>query len=298
MKIAALARDHHLVTVELIPDRVITNDLSALRGRVDAITVPALQQHPDDPSYPTGFHVTPQQRSVASALIVKRNGIESIPSLTCRDFRKADLATIPSLLRLGLDNLLVLFGDPLPGTSVRKYRFSKTSDLIRDILSACETKKPCIGAVTNQYATNREREISRTIEKVEAGANYIITNIAFDEHRVLDYIDELRSCGLQVPILAQVSIPANLANLNFVSHKFGIPLPPSVKKTMRRKEPHLGIRVAEHAYKMIRETANGVHFSYLRRTRSPITIYQQLLDSIGQRVTTPPLEIVPPSKIP
>jgi 5,10-methylenetetrahydrofolate reductase len=192
---------------------------------------------------------------------------------------------------------MVLFGDPLPGTSVRKYRFSRTRDLIHDILSACETKKPCIGAVTNQYAANRERELSRTLEKVDAGANYIITNIAFDEHRVLDYIDELRSLGLRVPILAQVSIPASLANLNFVSHKFGIPIPVSVNETMRRKDSHLGIRVAEHAYKMLWETADGIHFSYLLRTRSPVTIYRQLLESIGKTVTTPPLEIVPPSKL-
>jgi 5,10-methylenetetrahydrofolate reductase len=295
LKIADAARNHPLITVELIPDRVITKDLAFLRGRVDAITVPALQNHPEDPSYPTQFQVTPQQRSVASALIVQRNGIESVPSLTCRDFRKSDLATIPSLLRLGLDNLLILFGDPLPGTSVRKYRFAKTSDLIQDILTACETKKPCVGGVTNQYARNRENEVSRTLEKVDAGASYIITNIALDEYLVLDHVDNLRSQGLHVPILVQVSIPASLANLDFVSHKFEIPVPDSVKKTMRRKEPHVGISVAEQAYSALRESADGIHFSYLLRTRNPISVYHRLLERIGASVTTP-LEIVPPSK--
>ena len=294
MKLTDAARDHPLVTVELIPDRVAPKDLALLNGRVDAITVPALQKHPEDPSYPTSFQVTPQQRSVASALIVQRTGIESIPSLTCRDFKKSDLSTIPSLLRLGLDNLLVLFGDPLEGTSVRKYHFSRTRDLIHDILSACETKKPCIGSVTNQYAKNREHEVSRTVEKVDAGASYIITNIAFDEHRVLDHIDHLRSQGVRVPILVQVSIPASLSNLDFVSHKFGIPVPASVRETISRRAHHAGIAVAAQAYESLRDNTDGIHFSYLLRTRNPILRYHQLLEWIGIQSKTTPLETVLP----
>src|SRR5439155_1544848 len=125
--------------------------------------------------------VTPQTRSLASAVIVRKTGTEAVPSLTCRDFRRSDLSLVPSLFKKGLDNFLVVFGDPYPGHRIEDYDFRKTEDLIRGVQSTFDGQHPCIGAVTNQYAKDQERETSRTLRKVEAGADYIVTNTAFDD---------------------------------------------------------------------------------------------------------------------
>ncbi len=291
MKLSDAARDHKLVTVELIPDRLVPKDLALLNGRVDGITIPALRNGHGDPSYPTNFHVTPQQRSIASALIVHRTGMESVPSLTCRDFRRTDLSTIPSLLRLGLENLLVLFGDPQPDSHVRKYHFSQTKNLIRDILSVCESKKPCIGVVTNQYSPDHEREISRTLDKVDVGGDFVVTNVSFDEQRVLGHLDDLRSRGLNVPVLVQVSIPSSLENLQFVGHKFGIPVPENVKRLMSGGYPGAGIALAARTFEKVRKDADGVHFSYLLRSRNPIPYYHRLLENLGIQTVLPPVQV-------
>jgi 5,10-methylenetetrahydrofolate reductase len=182
---------------------------------------------------------------------------------------------------------LVLFGDPLPGTSVRKYGFAKTRDLIQSIVSVCETRKPCIGAVTNQYAANQENEVSRTLGKVDAGADFIVTNVTFDADQLLNHVDNLRSRGLRVPLLAQVSIPASLANLKFLHHKFDIPVPSSVLAEMSRKDdPRPGISVAARAFKRLRNEVDGIHFSYLLRSRNPIPIYHVLLEGLGIKRAT------------
>ncbi len=268
------------MTVELIPNRVIPAHLPILQGRVDAITIPALRNGEDDPSYPAGFRVTPQTRSLASAVIVRKTGAEAVPSLTCRDFRRSDLALVPSLFKKGLDNFLVVYGDPYPGHRIENYDFRKTEDLIRGVLSVFDGPRPCIGAVTNQYAEDQERETSRTLRKVDAGADYVVTNTAFDDDRVLEHVDRLRSKGLKVPIFVQVSIPSGLRNLQFVSRKFDIPVPEKVIQTLTRNPFGGGIHIAAQAYTALRGEVSGIHFSYLHRSHNPIPAYVHLLDAI------------------
>lgn len=248
---------------------------------MDAITVPALRNGEKDPSYPSKFRVTPQTRSVASATIVKRTGFEAVPSLTCRDFRRSDLNLLPQLFKKGLENFLVVFGDPYPNFPIKNYDFKRTEDLIRSVVSVFDgAPRPSIGAVSNQYALDREEEVSRTLAKVDAGADYIVTNSAFDDYFVLEYIDALRTRGLKVPVFVQLSIPHGLNNLLFVSKRFGIPIPDRVREEVARNPVGGGIQAVAQAYASLQNEVSGIHFSYLMRSHNPIPTYTRLLDTI------------------
>src|SRR5437879_10556731 len=203
MRLSDRARHHNLVTVELIPDRVVPSDLVLLKGRVDAITVPALRNGHNDPSYPKSFQVTPQHRSLAAASIINRAGITAVPSLTCRDCRRLDLPTISNQVEEGLGNVLIVYGDPYPEPRPGTYEFTKTNQLIREISSLNGGNDPCIGAVTNQHANNRESEITRTLSRADAGVDFIVTNVAFDAQSVLRQRDALLEAGLNVTLLLQ-----------------------------------------------------------------------------------------------
>jgi 5,10-methylenetetrahydrofolate reductase len=281
MRLSDRARHHNLVTVELIPDRVVPSDLALLKGRVDAITVPALRNGHDDPSYPKSFPITPQRRSLASATIINRTGITAVPSLTCRDCRRSDLAIISNQVEEGLGNLLIVYGDPYPEPRAGTYEFRKTNELIREISSLNSGIHPCIGAVTNQHAIDRENEISRTISRVDAGADFIVTNVAFDSESVLEHRDSLLEAGLDVPLFIQVSIPLSLDNVLFVSQKFDIPVPVHVRKKLLNDPAEGSLAVAAEAYEALHGEANGIHFSYLFRQRNPIPTYRRLLETIG-----------------
>jgi 5,10-methylenetetrahydrofolate reductase len=281
MRLSDRARHHNLVTVELIPDRLVPGDLALLRGRVDAITVPALRNGHDDPSYPKFFPVTPQRRSIASASIINRAGITAVPSLTCRDCRRSDLSTLSNEVEEGLGNVLIVYGDPYPDPRPGTYEFSKTNDLIREVSSLNNGNDPCIGAVTNQHSNDRESEISRTLSRVDAGADFIVTNVAFDSESVLRHRDSLHEAGLNVPLFIQVSIPLSLDNVLFVSRKFDIPVPAQVRKKLSNDPAGGSLAVAVEAYEALRGEVNGIHFSYLFRQRNPIPTYRHLLETIG-----------------
>ena len=285
MRIGDEAGRRRLITAELIPDRVSPGELSLLRGRLDAITVPALRNGSHDPSYPTNFTVTPQQRSIAAAIMVRRAGIEAVPSLTCRDCRSDDLPGISRLVDYGLENILAVYGDP--SKSGRDgYEFARTDSLIRRV-SLEYGRDLSIGAITNQYANNVENEVSRTMGRVDAGASFVLTNTAFDPGIVLDHRDRLFSAGLKAPLLTQVSIPHSLENLVYVGRRFGIPVPERLKRELRG-DASAGLVAAVETYEALRLEANGVHFSYLLRKQNPVPVYCRLLNRIlGERVPVP-----------
>ena len=191
------------------------------------------------------------------------------------------MAAISNQVEQGLGNVLIVYGDPYPEPRPGTYEFTKTSELIREISSLNDGNDPCIGAVTNQHADNRESEISRTISRVDAGADFIVTNVAFDSESVLEHRDSLLEAGLNVPLFVQVSIPLSLDNLLFVSQKFDIPVPAHVRKKLLDDATGGSLAVAAEAYEALRVEANGVHFSYLFRQRNPIPTYRHLLETIG-----------------
>jgi len=293
LRLGEAARQRRLVTVELIPDRVVQGDIERLRGRVDAVTIPALRNGSHDPSYPTTFQISPQQRSIAAALIVRRMGVEAVPTLTCRDCRRDEVSGVSESRKGSLENILVVYGDPFPGENRGVYEFKKSEQLIRGLSQESSRTGVSVGTITNQYAQNRDDEVSRTLRKVEAGAEFVLTNISFEADSILGYRDELLSAGLDVPLLFQVSIPHSRNNLLFVSQHFGIPLSRTVRRRLDHRSSEAGISLAAEAFEDLHREANGVHFSYLRRTRNPVPAYCALLDrlEVGAETLIAPLEL-------
>ena len=283
MKLGEAARQRRLVTLELIPDRVVQGDIRRLTGRVDAVTIPALTNHSHDPSYPAAFKVSPQQRSVASALIVRRMGLEAVATLTCRDCRRSELPGVLDSRKGSLDNVLVVFGDPFLGDRRGVYEFGRSEYLIRELSRTFDGGGPCVGAITNQHSVDGEAEVSRTLAKVEAGADFVITNITFDPESILPHRDALLSAGLDVPLFIQVSIPHSLENLLFVSRRFGIPFSARARRKLEGGAFDAGVSLAAETFEALRTEASGVHFSYLLRKRSPVSAYCSLLDRLGMR---------------
>jgi 5,10-methylenetetrahydrofolate reductase len=278
-KLHELVGRKQVVTVELIPDRVSPADLGLLRGRVDAVTVPALKNGTSDPVFPSGHHVSPQQRSIAAATLLRGTGLDAVPTITCRDSTVADVfSRLSDLLSVGIENLLVVYGDP-SGSVADRYEM-RTSHHLIDWVDRTSQGKFGVWAITNQYHSDREREIARTLIRQEAGARMVLTNAVFEPDGVLEYRDSLRSAGLHAPLAVQISLIHSFENLSFVSQKLGIPVPISVQRRLHH-DPGAGVEIAADAYRALRNEFDAVHFSYLYRKQSPVPVYTRLLDLIG-----------------
>ncbi|HZD12744.1 MAG TPA: methylenetetrahydrofolate reductase, partial [Candidatus Binatus sp.] len=263
MKLHELIGRRRIVTVELIPDRISPADLGLLRGRVDAVTVPALRNSSNDPVFPTGHHVSPQQRSIAAATLLRGTGLDAIPAVTCRDSSLNEITRLPDLLTNGIENLLVLYGDPHELPLVDRYEFKASHQLV-DIVHQSTRGQFSLWGITNQYSHDREREVKRTWLREDAGARLVLTNAVFEPDGILEYRDALRSAGVSVPLSVQISVIHSPDNLSFVSQKLGIPVPESVKNRLRR-DPEAGVDIAVDAYWGLRDEFDAVHFSYLYR---------------------------------
>jgi len=278
-KLHELVGRKRVVTVELIPDRVSPADLGLLRGRVDAVTVPALRNGTTDPVFPSGHHVSPQQRSIAAATLLRGTGLDAVPTITCRDSTVADVfSRLSDLLSVGIENLLVVYGDP-SGSVADRYEMKASHHLI-DWVDRTSGGRFGVWAITNQYHPNREREVARTLIRQEAGARMVLTNAVFEADGVLEYRDLLRSAGLHVPLAVQISVIHSFENLSFVSQKLGIPVPLRVQRRLHH-DPGAGVEIAADAYRALRSEFDAVHFSYLYRKQSPLPVYTRLLDLIG-----------------
>lgn len=287
-RLHALIGRRRIVTVELIPDRVSPADLGLLRGRVDAVTVPALRNGSNDPVFPTGHHVSPQQRSIAAATLLRGTGLDAVPVVTCRDSSIDDVSRLSDLVTSGIDNLLVLYGDRHESPFRDRYEFRASHQLI-DIVYQTTRGRLSLWGITNQYGDDVDREVQRTWLRQDAGARLVLTNAVFEAGEVLQYRDKLREAGLTLPLIVQISVIHSPDNLSFVSQKLGIPVPEKVRDRLA-KDSGAGVDIAADAYHELRREFDGVHFSYLYRRQSPIPVYTRLLDLIGARAGSERLE--------
>lgn len=219
--------------------------------------------------------------AVPAALIVEREvGIETVVHYTCRD--KNMLGMISDLLgaaAAGLRNVLVVSGDPpalgpYPDTTaVFDIDAIGLTNVIHGLNRGVDPGGSSIGPPTefvvgvaaNQGALDQEREVRRFGYKVEAGADFAVTQPVFDVQaleRFLERVDAWR-----VPVVAGIWPLLNLRNAEFMANEVpGVTVPPEVVERMRAAEasgPEAalteGITIACEMIEAVRPLVQGFH---------------------------------------
>src|SRR5690606_13653066 len=109
-------------------------------------------------------------------------------------------------------------------------------------------------------ATDRDYELNRFYWKVEAGAEYAITQPVFDPEQLLAFIEELKARGIWIPIVAGIWPLVSARNAEFLANEVpGVVVPPEVVERMRRasekgKDAALeeGILIAREMFERVR----------------------------------------------
>ena len=273
---AKLAAGAFVTSVEIVPPRGVDTakleaDAAALaKAGVDAINVP------------DGPRAQSRMGAIASSLIIERQGIEAVTHYACRD--RNLLGMLSDLLgasALGLRNLLLITGDPPKmgpypdATAVFDIDAIGLTNLVKNLNRGLDPGNNPIGDPTrfaigvgvNPVAIDPAHELKRFHWKVEAGAEYAITQPVFDPAQLEQFLDSIQD--MRIPIIAGVWPLVSSRNAEFLANEVpGVTVPPEILARMRianekSKEHALaeGISIAREALERVRGAVQGVQVS-------------------------------------
>lgn len=179
------------------------------------------------------------------AAIQNKYSVDAIPHILCGGFTKEDTENfLIDLDFLGIDNVVALRGDavktetyfkPEPeGHAYASELVSQISDLnngvyLDDELQNCSKTDFCIGVGAypekHMEAPSLESDIHFLKKKIKNGAEYVVTQMFFDNQKYFDFVDKCRKAGIEVPIIPGLKPIATKKQLNLIPHRFNIDLP-------------------------------------------------------------------------
>ncbi len=224
--------------------------------------------------------------------IAERTGITVLAHVTAFGQSRAELrALFDDLSRAGIRNVLALRGDPpRTGDDVRSD-FAYASDLIAYLV---RTYDFCIGAAcypeVHIEATSPEDDLAHLVEKVEAGAKFLITQLFFDNEKYFSFVERARAAGVRVPILPGIMPITNYDQIARFTKMCGATFPPKLIAELEKQREHpkaiedLGVAYAAvQAMDLLRGGAPGVHFYTLNKSPAARAIGSALLAASAWR---------------
>lgn len=207
-------------------------------------------------------------------------GIEPMAHYTCAGATREELdAMLSGLQQAGIENVLALRGDPPKGET--KFLpvpggFRYACELVAMIRSRYDL---CVGAACypegHPESANLDEDMQATVAKVEAGAEFLITQMFFRNEVYFDFVARARAAGITVPIIPGI-MPITSLNRLEDGRLFGATIPePLLDALLRRRDDpaaivHLGVAWATlQCAELLRADAPGIHFYTLNR--SPAT---------------------------
>jgi 5,10-methylenetetrahydrofolate reductase len=274
---AKLAAKEFVTSVEIVPPRGVNADkmladVVALReAGVDAVNVP------DGPRAQSRMGAV-----MTSLLIEQRVGIETVTHYCCRDRNLLGmLSDLLGAAAVGLRNILIITGDPPKmgpypdATAVFDIDSIGLTNLVNNLNHGLdpggnpigEPTRYAIGVGCNPAALDPQIELRRFMYKVEAGAEFSVTQPVFDVAQLERFLREID--GVRIPIVAGIWPLVSARNAEFLANEVpGVVVPDAILHRMRKanekSREHAvaeGIAIAREMLSQVRNTVNGVQVS-------------------------------------
>jgi methionine synthase I (cobalamin-dependent)/5,10-methylenetetrahydrofolate reductase len=274
---AKLAAGEFITTVEIVPPKGVDpapmfDQCRALKAAgVDAVNVP------------DGPRAQSRMGALLSGIMIEREvGLEAVVHYACRDRNLLGmLSDLLGAAAAGLRNLLLVTGDPPKmgpypdATAVFDIDAIGLTNLVARLNRGLDPGHNAIGAPTkfvigvgvNPAAPDLERELSRLHWKVEAGAEFAITQPVFD----LDQLDKFlkRIEAFRLPVIGGIWPLVSLRNAEFLANEVpGVTVPAEILDRMRRasergREQGLaeGVTIAREMLVAVRDRLSGAQVS-------------------------------------
>jgi methylenetetrahydrofolate reductase (NADPH) len=187
------------------------------------------------------------------AAIMNHYNVDAVPHMICGGFSKRETEdALIDLQFLGIDNVLVLRGDAEKGqkTFVPEPNGNQQAiDLLKQVVGLNNgeylDKEIVNGSKTNFCmgvagypekhfeAPSMEFDLQRAKDKVDAGAQYIMTQMFFNNKKYFEYVDACRSIGITVPIIPGLKPITNKKQLTILPNIFYVDIPADLRNAMQ-----------------------------------------------------------------
>jgi methylenetetrahydrofolate reductase (NADPH) len=185
------------------------------------------------------------------AAIMNKYHVDAVPHLICGGFSKEETENaLIDLQFLGIDNVLALRGDSIKTESTFKphpegHRYAvelieqigemNSGKYLVDDIQLAPTDF-CIGAAgypeKHFEAMNLSTDLHYLKQKVDAGAEYIVTQMFFDNKKYFDFVEACRAIGITVPIIPGIKPIKTLNHIAFLPKVFSIDFPEALSKEL------------------------------------------------------------------
>jgi methylenetetrahydrofolate reductase (NADPH) len=213
--------------------------------------------------------------------IREQYGLEAMAHFTCVGATVPQLrGTLEEMQAAGIDNVLALRGDPPAGEEA----WTKTDgglEYSRELVELISGGYPfAIGAAcfpeTHIHATSPEADIEHLVEKVQAGVDFLITQLFFDNAVYFDFVERARAAGVEVPIIPGVMPITRVGQIERMAQMCGASIPDDLRRELhaRGEDPEavldFGVAYATlQCAELLAAGVPGIHFYTLNR--SPAT---------------------------
>lgn len=235
------------------------------------------------------------------AAIMNKYQVDAVPHLICGGFSKEETENaLIDLQFLGIDNVLALRGDSIKtesnfrahpeGHSYAVELVSQIVDMNKGNYSIEDIKlEPtdfCIGVAgypeKHFEAMNLHTDLQYLKEKVDAGAEYIVTQMFFDNKKYFDFVEKCRQAGITVPIIPGLKPIKTMAHISFLPKFFHIDYPEELSAELLKCKTNadverLGIEWGVHQSKELKKAgAPCIHYYTMSNSSSTEVIAREV----------------------
>ena len=201
--------------------------------------------------------------AIVAAIMRRYPELQIVPHVICGGASQARVESeLLDLHFLGIRNVVALRGDAIPGQRffiAEKDGFSHSDELVAMIsnLNRGQYLDPtvknglstdfCVGVAAypekHYEAANLDTDIQHLKQKVEAGADYVVTQMFFDNERYFHFVDRCREAGITVPIIPGLKPMSAKRQIDLLPRSFSIDIPQRLVEQMQKA------RTADEAYR-------------------------------------------------
>jgi methylenetetrahydrofolate reductase (NADPH) len=235
------------------------------------------------------------------AAIQYRYGIDAVPHILCQGFTREETEdALIELHYLGIRNVLAVRGDDIghakperPDRSANGYASDLVTQIVRmndgkyleDLVDAKPTDF-CIGVggypEKHVEAPNLAWDIANLRRKVDAGADYVVTQMFFDNSHYFRFVDLCRAAGITVPIVPGLKILATRNHLQSLPRTFGAEIPEALADEVLKVDTNalaadVGVAWArEQSVELLANGVPGIHFYIMSTAKNVVRVIDGL----------------------